>query len=72
MDLIDSHCHLDAIAFDADRTGVLARCRASGIKAIVVPGVRRPDFPTLKAVCASSPMLHAAYGLHPLFLAHHQ
>lgn len=72
MNLIDSHCHLDATAFDTDRIDVLARCRASGIEAIVVPGVRRPDFPTLKAVCASSPMLHAAYGLHPLFLAHHR
>src|SRR3990167_4536077 len=72
MSLIDSHCHLDATAFDADRKDVLARCAAAGIEAIVVPGVRLPDFPSLRAVCASSPLLHAAYGLHPLFLAHHQ
>lgn len=72
MNLIDSHCHLDATGFDADRADVLSRCRASGIEAIVVPGVRRPDFPSQRAVCASSPVLHAAYGLHPLFLAHHQ
>ena len=30
MPWIDSHCHLDAAEFDADRDAVLARARAVG------------------------------------------
>lgn len=72
MHLIDSHCHLDVADFDADRAGVLARCVAGGVEAIVVPGVRVADFPAQRAACASSPLLYAAYGLHPVYLDDHR
>ena len=72
MTLIDSHCHLDVADFAADRAAVLARCVAGGIGAIVVPGVRLADFPAQRAACASSSLLHAAYGLHPVYLADHR
>jgi TatD DNase family protein len=71
MMLIDSHCHLDVDDFAADRDAVLARCVSSGIGAVIVPGVRLHDFGNQRAVCASSPLLFAAYGLHPVFLAEH-
>lgn len=70
--LIDSHCHLDVADFDADRAGVLARCAQGGVGAIVVPGVRRADFAAQKAVCDESVQLHAAYGLHPVYLDEHR
>lgn len=70
--LIDSHCHLDVTDFDADREAVLARCAAGGVGAIIVPGVRLADFAALKAVCDESVQLHAAYGLHPVYLGEHR
>lgn len=72
MTLIDSHCHIDVDEFAADREAVLARCVAGGLGAIVVPGVRRAGFAVQRAVCASSPLLHAAYGLHPVYLDDHE
>jgi TatD DNase family protein len=69
--LIDTHCHLDVPDFEGDRDAVLARCAAGGVGHIVVPGVRLADFAQVQRVCASSPVLHAAYGLHPVYLAEH-
>ena len=71
MNLCDSHCHLDAAEFDHDRAGVLARARAAGIACQLIPAVDRAGWPKIAALVAREPGLHAAYGLHPLFLAHH-
>lgn len=70
--LIDSHCHIDVPEFDADRDAVLASCARDGVGAIVVPGIRLADFASLKAVCDESVQLHAAYGLHPVYLNEHR
>ncbi|MFZ5756734.1 MAG: TatD family hydrolase [Pseudomonadota bacterium] len=69
--LIDSHCHIDVAEFDADRADVLGRAAQGGVGAIVVPGIRRADFASQKAVCEESVQLHAAYGLHPVYLHEH-
>ncbi|CAG0906210.1 unnamed protein product [Cyprideis torosa] len=50
--LIDSHCHLDDVAFDGDRDRVLARARDAGIEAIVIPATHRRHWPRLLALCA--------------------
>ena len=70
--LIDTHCHLDATEFDADRGEVVARARAAGVEAQVIPAIDLAGFPALRALCASEGGLHAAYGLHPMFLARHR
>ena len=36
--LVDSHCHLQDPAFDADRDEVLERARRAGVSAFVVVG----------------------------------
>ncbi|VXB36008.1 Uncharacterized metal-dependent hydrolase YjjV [Luteimonas sp. 9C] len=70
--LVDSHCHLDAPEFDPDRDAVVARARQAGIAHQVVPATHAEAWPKLRAVCAAAPGLHASYGLHPTFLAHHR
>jgi TatD DNase family protein len=72
MDLVDSHCHLDAEEFDVDRAHVITRARAAGVHRQLVPAVTAASWPKLREVCRSEPGLYPAYGLHPTFLAHHR
>ena len=72
MDLVDSHCHLDAAEFDGDRTSVIERARAAGVRRQLVPAVTAASWPKLREVCRASPGLFPAYGLHPTFLAEHR
>jgi TatD DNase family protein len=71
LDLIDSHSHLDAAEFDADRTAVLARARDAGVRRQIVPAVAFDTFPALRDLCAREHGLYPAYGLHPMFLDEH-
>lgn len=66
--LIDSHCHLDAAEFDADRDAVQAAALAAGVGRIVVPGVAVDGFEKLKTSVARYPSCRAAYGIHPLYV----
>ncbi|WP_115572781.1 TatD family hydrolase [Xanthomonas campestris] len=72
MHLIDSHCHLDAGEFDADRATVIARAQAAGVMQQVVPAITAASWPGLREACALAPGLHPAYGLHPIFLDQHR
>ncbi|MCC5062307.1 TatD family hydrolase [Xanthomonas campestris] len=72
MPLIDSHCHLDASEFDADRAAVIARAQAAGVMQQVVPAITAASWPGLREACALAPGLHPAYGLHPIFLDQHR
>jgi TatD DNase family protein len=72
MEIIDTHCHLDLPAFDPDRTAVLARSRASGVTALVVPGVQAAGWDGLLALCRDESGLFPALGLHPVFLEQHR
>lgn len=69
--MIDSHCHLDAPEFDRDRTAVLTRARAAGVKALVVPAVSQAGWQKLADLARSEADIHPAYGLHPMFQAEH-
>jgi TatD DNase family protein len=72
MELFDSHSHLDVAEFDADRGGVLARARGAGVLQQLVPAIGVAGFTKLRDLCRAEPGLHAAYGLHPMFLADHR
>ena len=72
MHLVDSHCHLDAEEFDADRDAVIARARAAGVGRQLVPAVTAASWPRLRQVCRAAPGLYPAYGLHPTFLQAHR
>lgn len=71
MRLVDTHSHLDATQFDADRAAVIERARAAGVTRQIVPAVTFADWPALKAMCAAHPGLYPGYGLHPTFLRYH-
>lgn len=71
MKLFDSHSHLDAAEFDADRGAVVARAQASGVGQQLLPAVEFSSWPHLKTVCHQYTGLYPAYGLHPMFLASH-
>ncbi|MBS1159523.1 MAG: TatD family deoxyribonuclease [Proteobacteria bacterium] len=66
--LIDTHCHLDAAEFDADRDQVQAAAQAAGVRCIVVPAVSVEGFAGVKACVARYPGCLAAYGIHPLYV----
>lgn len=72
MNLVDSHCHLDAAEFDGDRLQVIARARAVGVQRQIVPAIEAAEWPILKQVCAGASGLFPAYGLHPTFLPSHR
>ncbi|MCF6336337.1 MAG: TatD family hydrolase [Gammaproteobacteria bacterium] len=71
MKLIDTHAHIDVAAFDADRNTVLEHCLHVGISHIVVPGIMAKTWNKQWEICASSPALYAAFGLHPVYLDQH-
>jgi TatD DNase family protein len=63
--VIDTHCHLDVPAFDADRSEVLSRARAAGVVGIVVPAIRPRTWPALVALGRAHAELRIALGIHP-------
>ncbi len=72
MLLIDSHSHLDAPEFDADRATVLERARTAGVVEQVIPAVAAEGWPALRDLCVAEQGLHPAWGLHPMYLERHQ
>lgn len=64
--MIDTHCHIDEEAFDADREEVIARQQESGVEAMIVPGVNVASIETVLQVCRAHPgYCFPALGLHP-------
>jgi TatD DNase family protein len=62
---IDTHCHLDAAEFDADRPAVLQRARAVGVSQLVLPAVCAADFGRVQALAREHGLAYAL-GIHPL------
>lgn len=67
--LIDTHCHLDAAEFDADRAEVAARARAAGVGCMVIPAVERANFAAVRALAHATPGAVYALGIHPMYVA---
>ncbi|KAA0214458.1 MAG: TatD family deoxyribonuclease [Lautropia sp.] len=66
--LIDTHCHLDAAEFDADRDAVRERAFAAGLAAIVVPAVEVANFGAVRALAAADRRIGYALGIHPMYV----
>lgn len=72
MDLIDTHTHLDFPDFDADRQALMTECRALGVRQMVVLGVYQGNWQRVWELVQNDPDLHAAFGLHPVYLDDHR
>ena len=64
---IDTHCHLDAAEFAADRDGVVAAAHTAGVDTLVVPAVEVASFPAVRTCVERYSGCVAAYGIHPMY-----
>lgn len=66
--IIDTHIHLDAPEFAADRDAVLAAARAAGVRRFVVPAVTPATFAPIARLAAAHADIAPCWGLHPLYV----
>jgi len=62
---IDTHCHLDAREFDADRADVVGRASAAGVTMQVLPAVGVFNFDSVRRLAHEYGLAYAL-GIHPL------
>lgn len=67
MRWIDTHCHLDAPEFDADRAAVRSRARAAGVAQVVVPAVEVRTFDDARNWAHAGGDSYCL-GIHPLYV----
>ena len=74
MDLIDTHCHLDAAAFADDLPAVTSHAVEQGLAGVVAVGVSPADFAAQRQALAVARRCGlsawAAFGTHPWWAAH--
>ncbi|MBA3695808.1 MAG: TatD family hydrolase [Methylotenera sp.] len=66
--LIDTHCHLDAGEFNADRDTIAKKSLEMGLVAIVVPAIMRGNFDAVIALSHQHKHCVYALGIHPMFV----
>jgi len=66
--LIDTHCHLDAAEFDADRARVREQAREGGVRWIVIPAVGAENFDVVAGMAAAYSGCAYALGIHPMYV----
>ncbi|PIT75583.1 TatD family hydrolase [Limnohabitans sp. G3-2] len=64
---IDTHCHLDAAEFDADRDAVRQAARAAGVTRCVIPAVHAAHWPQVAQLALRHGDAYAL-GIHPLYV----
>jgi len=62
---VDTHCHLDAPEFDADRAAMRARAAERGVALCVIPAVAAFNFDTVRELAHAQQDAYAL-GIHPL------
>lgn len=63
---IDTHCHLDAPEFDADRSAVRREAAERGVGHCVIPAVERSNWDTVRLLAHQHGDSYAL-GIHPLY-----
>lgn len=69
--LIDTHCHFDVPLFMDDAPDSVRRAQDAGITDIIIPAVEAHHFDLILQLAQRWPGLHAALGLHPLYIDRH-
>lgn len=72
LKLVDTHCHLDIDRHFPDYQEVIQRAGKVGVVDLIMAGVVRRGWPRMFRLEAAYPQLHAAPGLHPMYLSYHQ
>lgn len=65
---IDTHCHLDAAEFAADRDAVRQQAAAAGVAHCVIPAVERANWDAVRQLAHRNGDSYAL-GIHPLYTA---
>lgn len=68
MELFDTHAHLDQTDFDDDRTEVVARARAAGVRHILAIGISADTSAASLSLAAEYEGVFAAVGMQPNYL----
>ncbi|WP_420453891.1 TatD family hydrolase [Rubrivirga sp.] len=68
-DLVDTHVHLTADAYDADRDAVVQRAAQAGVTQLVVPAVDLASIGAALALADRTPGVFVMAGVHPTYLA---
>jgi TatD DNase family protein len=68
MRWVDTHVHLDAPEFEADRTVVRAAAHRAGVAHCVIPAVERGNFETVRQLAHQTGDSYCL-GIHPLYVA---
>lgn len=66
--LIDTHCHLDAAEFDADRNDIALLALQQGVSNIVIPAVACHHFDAVISLCHQHNHCAYALGIHPMYV----
>lgn len=70
--LIDTHCHLDASEFDADRDAVIQAAIEQGVQMMVIPAVEKNNFAQVIQLAENHPQCAYALGIHPMYVQNAQ
>ena len=68
MTLVDTHVHLYADAFDADRGAVVERARAAGVRQMLLPAVDLASIRTSLELAERHAGVFAMAGIHPTYV----
>jgi TatD DNase family protein len=64
---IDTHCHLDAAEFDADRLHIAEQARQCGVSRILIPAVNAKGLARVVGLSHQADAVYAL-GIHPLYV----
>jgi TatD DNase family protein len=66
--LIDTHCHIDALEFNADRDLQIQEATLAGVKLMVVPAVHQQNFQHVIEISQQHTACCYALGWHPMYI----